>query len=192
VATHANRFGTLELPRPGRAALPLVALAVVALFLEADPHLRLAGVAAAACFVFAAVVRAERAQTELRAVRRTADRLILVDAHGAEGSDIVRWRMIELVAPDSRQGLARELERTLRGSDPARLPSASPLRRGLARRHRELLRRLEERMLDDRPVTARGVVLLRRLLREPGSPLYDDHAGDLSRAITTVLAELQP
>ncbi len=46
------------------------------------------------------------------------------------------------------------------GSIPARLPSASPLRRGLARRHRELLRRLEERMLDGRPVTARGVLLL--------------------------------
>jgi hypothetical protein len=172
--------------------LPLVALAVVALALEAAPQLRLAGAAAAACFALAAAVRAQRARAELRAVRRTADRLILADAHGAEGSDIVRWRMLELVAPDSRQGLARELERTLRGSDPARLPSASPLRRGLARRHRELLQRLEERMLDGRPVTARGVLLLRRVLREPGSPLYDEHAGDLSRAIATVLVELEP
>jgi hypothetical protein len=100
--------------------------------------------------------------------------------------------MLELVAPDSRLELARELERTLRRSDPSRLPSASPLRRGLARRHRELLRRLEERMLDGRPVTARGVLLLARLLRDPGSPLYDDHAGDVSRAITTVLLELEP
>jgi len=192
VATHAHRFGTLELPRPGRAALPLVALALVALGLEAAPELRLAGAAAAGCFALAAAVRAERAQAELRAVRRTADRLILVDAHGAEGSDIVRWRMLELVAPDSRRRLAQELERTLRNSDPARLPSASPLRRGLARRHRELLQRLEERMLDGRPVTARGVLLLGRLLREPGSPLYDEHAGDLSRSIATVLLELEP
>jgi hypothetical protein len=192
VATHAHRFGTLDLPRPGRAALPLAALALLALTLDAAPQLRLAGAAAAACFALAAVVRAERARAELRAVRRTADRLILVDAHGAEGSDIVRWRMLELVAPDSRLELAREVERTLRGSDPARLPSASPLRRGLARRHRELLRSLEERMLDGRPVTPRGVLLLGRLLREPGSPLYDDHAGNLSRAITTVLAELEP
>jgi hypothetical protein len=192
VATHAHRFGTLDLPRPTRAALPLVALALLALALETAPQLRLAGAAAAACFALAAVIRAERAHAELRAVRRTADRLILVDAHGAEGSDIVRWRMLELVAPDSRLELARELERTLRRSDPGRLPSASPLRRGLARRHRELLRRLEERMLDGRPVTARGVLLLRRLLREPGSPLYDEHAGDLSRAIATVLLELEP
>ena len=192
MATHAHRFGTLELPRPGRAALPLVALALVALGLEAAPELRLAGAAAAGCFALAAAVRAERAQAELRAVRRTADRLILVDAYGAEGSDIVRWRMLELVAPDSRRRLAQELERTLRNSDPARLPSASPLRRGLARRHRELLQRLEERMLDGRPVTARGVLLLGRLLREPGSPLYDEHAGDLSRSIATVLLELEP
>ncbi len=190
MATHAHRFGTLDLPRPGRAALPLVALAAVALALEADPPLRLAGAAAAACFALAAVVRAERARAELRAVRRVADRVILADAVGAEGSDVVRWRTLELVAPASRQGLAREVEQLLRQSDPARLPSASPLRRGIARRHRDLLLRLEERMLDGRPVTARGMLLLGRLLREPGSPLYDDHAGDLSRAIARVLVEL--
>ena len=47
-------------------------------------------------------------------------------------------------------------------------------------------------MLDERPVTARGVLLLRRLLREPGSPLYDDvHERELSRALATVLAELE-
>jgi hypothetical protein len=192
MATHAPSFGSLDLPRPVRAALPLVALAVVALALEAAPRLRLAGVAAAACFALAAAVRAERARAELRAVRRAADRLILAGARGVEGSDIVRWRTLELVAPAMRQGLARELEQTLRSTDPARLPSASPLRRGVARRHRELLGRLEERMLDGRPVTARGVLLLRRLLREPGSPLYDEHAGDVSRALARVLVELEP
>jgi hypothetical protein len=192
MATHAPSFGTIDLPRPGKAALPLVALAVVALTLEAAPQLRLAGVAAAACFALAAAVRAARARAELRAVRRVADRLILADAFGAEGSDIVRWRTLELVAPASRDGLARELEQTLRRIDPARLPSASPLRRGVVRRHRELLRRLVQRMLDDRPVTARGVLRLRRLLREPGSPLYDEHGADLSRALVRVLAELEP
>src|SRR6266568_3913885 len=192
MATHAPSLETLDLPRPGRAALPLLALAVVALALEASPRLQLAGVAAAACFALAAAVQAERARAELRAVRRVADRLILADAVGAEGSDIVRWRTLELVAPTAREGLARELEQLLRRSDPARLPSASPLRRGLARRHRELLLQLEQRMLDRRPVTARGVLLLRRLLQEPGSPLYDDHAGDLSRAIARVLVELEP
>jgi hypothetical protein len=192
MATHAPSFGSLDLPRPGRAALPLVVLALVALVLVAAPDLRLAGVAAAGCFVLAAVVRAGRARTELRMVRRSADRLILADANAVEGSDIVRWRTLELVAPESREVLARELQRTLRTSDPARLPSASPLRRGVARRHGELLQRVEERMLDGRPVTARGILLLQRLLREPGSPLYDEYGGDPRRAIAHVLVELEP
>jgi hypothetical protein len=192
VATHAQPFGTIDLPRPGRAALPLLAVAVVALALEADAQLRTAGAAAAACFAVAAGVRAERARAELRAIRRTADRLILASAVGVEGSDVVRWRTLELVAPATREGLARELVQTLRRIDTARLPSASPLRRGVARRHGEMLRRLEERMLDGRPVTARGVLLLRRLLHDAGSPLYDDHAGDLSRALARVLLELEP
>jgi len=192
MATHAPSFGTLELPRPGRAALPLLALALVALALLASPELRLAGVAAAACFALAAVVRVERAQAELRAIRRSADRVILASKTGGEGSDIIRWRTHELVAPETRDELAREIEQTLRRADPARLPSASPLRRGVARRHRELLQRIEARLLDGRPVTARGVLLLRRLLQDPGSPLYDEHAGDLSRALGRVLLELEP
>jgi hypothetical protein len=192
MATHTPSFGTLDLPRPGRAAFPLLALALVALVLEASPQLRLAGLAAGACFALAAAVRAERARAELRAIRCAADRLILASATGVEGSDVVRWRTLELVTPATRNGLAREIEQTLRSADPARLPSASPLRRGMARRHRELLQKLQARMLDGRLVTARGVLLLRRLLHEPGSPLYDEHAGNLSRALGRVLLELEP
>lgn len=192
MASHAPSLGSLDLPRPGRTALPLVALALVALALEASPELRLVGAAAAGCFALAAAVRVARARGDLRAIRRSADRLILVDGHAAEGSDIVRWRTLELVAPESRQGLARELEQTLERMAPGRMPSASPLRRGAARRHQDLLRGLEERMLDGRPVRARGVLLLRRLLRDSGSPLYDEHAGDLSRALARVLVELDP
>jgi hypothetical protein len=192
MASHVQSFGGVDLPRPGRAALPLLVVALVALALEAAPQLRLAGVAAAACFALAAAIRAERARAELRAIRRSADRLILASAVGVEGSHVVRWRTLELVDPATRQGLARELDQTLRSVDPSRLPSASPLRRGVARRHGEMLRRLEERMLDGRPVTARGVLKLRRLLRNPASPLYDDHAGDLSRALARVLVELEP
>jgi len=192
MATHAPPFGTFDLPRPGRAALPLIALAVVALAFEADPQLRLAGLAAAACFALAAVVRAERARADLATVRRAADRLILADSRAAEVSDVVRWRALELASPGSRRRLAREVEQTLKRIDAARLPSSSPLRRVAARRHRELLLRLDERMLDGRPVSARGILLVRGLLREPASPLYDEHAGELSRALTHVLVELEP
>src|SRR5690348_11505198 len=141
MATHAPRFVSFELPRPGRAALPLLAPALVALLLVADPQLRLAGLAAAGCFALAAAVRAAHARAELRSVRRVADRLILVDAYGAEGSDVVRRRAIELVSQASREELARELERTLRMADPGRLPSAAPLRRGVTRRNEDLLRK---------------------------------------------------
>ena len=192
MAIHAPSFGTLDLPRPGRAALPLLALALAALAFEASPQLRIAGLAAAACFALAGAVRAERAEAELRAIRRTADRLILADPHAADASDLVRWRELELVAPATRLGLAREIQQTLRRADPARLPSASPLRRGVTRRHRELLQKLEARLRDDREVSARGVLQLRRLLREPDSPLYDEHARDLSRALARVLVELEP
>ena len=193
MATHAPRFVALELPRPGRSALPLLVLALVALVLVADPQLRLAGLAAAGCFALAAAVRAARARTELRSIRRVADRLILTGAFGAEGSDVVRWRTAELVSPASREELAHELEQTLRLADPAHLPSAAPLRRGVTRRNEDLLGMLEERMLDGRPVTARGMILLRRLLREPGSPLYDElRESQLPRAIVTVLTELEP
>jgi hypothetical protein len=47
-------------------------------------------------------------------------------------------------------------------------------------------------MLDGRPVAARGVLRLRRVLREPESPLYDEHAGNLSRALARALMELEP
>ena len=192
MATHAPSLGTLELPRPGRAALPLLVLALVALAFEASPELRLAGVAAAACFALAAAVRAERAHAERRAIRRSADRVIVASATGAEASDIIRWRTLELVSPETRSDLAREIERILRSANPARLPSASPLRRGVVRRHQELLRKIEARLLDGRPVTARGILRLRHLLRDPGSALYDEHAGDLSRALGRVLLELEP
>ena len=172
--------------------MPLLALALAALVLEADPALRLAGAAAAGCFAVAAGVRIAYARVALGRIRRSADRLILADAPGQEASEIVRWRSHELVAPASRRALARELAQTLRHLDRDAMPSASPLRRIAARRHEDLLERLEERMLDDRPVTARGMLLLQRLLREPGSPLYDAASErELARAIAAAVAELE-
>jgi hypothetical protein len=193
MASHASRPGLPELPRPGRSALPLLALAFLALVLEADPSLRLAGVAAAACFGLAAGVRALRARIELRRIRRAADRLILTGVHDYEGSEIVRWRTRELVRPELRQKLAADLERTIHRLAGDRLPSASPLRRVALRRHEELLRELDSRLLDGRPVSARGVLRLQRLLREPSSPLYDEAAErELGRAIAVVRAQLEP
>ena len=76
--------------------------------------------------------------------------------------------------------------------DRGSLPGASPLRRPAARRCESLLRLVVARLGDDRPVTARGVLLARQLLREPGSPLFSDESEHLlPRALKRVLGALE-
>lgn len=167
-------------------------LAVASLALEVDPHARLFGAIAAGGFGVAAGSRLLLESAELRGLRERTDRLILT-GDASDSSELVHWRVEELVAPDTRRGFAREIERLLRRLDPARLPSASPLRRVVARQYETRLRGLEVRMLDERPVAARGMLRLRWLLRDPGSPLYDEaHERQLGRAITRVWMELEP
>jgi hypothetical protein len=193
MAAHAPRFGTLDLPRPGRSALPLLALAAVALLFELDPVLREAGLLAAALFAVAALVRALRARRELAGIRRAVDRLILDLPGGGDVSELVQWRAHELVDPDRRDALAHELDRVLRQLDPAHLPSSSPLRRAAVRPHADLLRSIGDRLADDRPVTPRGILLARRLLRDASSPLFreaDD--GELARTLARVRGALEP
>lgn len=195
MATHAHRFESLDLPRPFRSAWPLLALAALTLALLADPQLPLEILlVGSACFAAAAAVQAGRARHELATVRRTADRLILHEAPGEEPpSELVRWRSQELTAPEARSALQRELERTIRQLDPARLPSASPLQRGAVRRHRDLLETLAARVGDEQPVSARGLVLTRQLLRDPASPLYaEDAERQVVRALTRALGALEP
>jgi hypothetical protein len=166
MAAHAPRFATLDLPRPVRSAAPLLALALVALAFEADRGLRLAGLAAFCCFALAAVVRAGRARRELAIVRRAADRLIVTDPRGGEVSELIQWRSHELVDPEQRAALRRELERTIRRLDPAHLPSSSPLRRAALRRHEDLLHTI--------------------------SPLYGEGEEPLARTLSRVRGALDP
>jgi len=194
VAAYARAPAFLEIPRPGRAALPFALLGLAALGFEADPRLPwIVGLLAAAAFGGAAGLRAHRAHRELEAVRRAVDRLIFHEPHSSETSPLVRWRSLELTAPAYRQVLARETERVLSMLDPGSLPGASPLRRLAARRSEDLLRLLSARLAGDRPVTARGVLLARQLLRDPGSPLFsDDSEHLLPRALERVLGALEP
>ena len=79
-----------------------------------------------------------------------------------------------------------------RCSTGAPLPGASPLRRPAARRCEDLLQLLSARLAGDRPVTARGVLLARQLLRDPGSPLFSDESEHLlRRALKRVLGALE-
>jgi hypothetical protein len=179
-------------PRPLRSAAPLVVLAAAALAFDADPRLPwIAGAAGAALFGSAAAVRAVQAALELRRLRATADRLILVAPE--ERYELVAWRSRELTGSRTRSQLSHEVERTLRSLSTARLPSASPLNRPAARRNVELFDLLIERLDDERPVRARGMLVARQLLRDASSPLYSDRADELlPRALTRVLAELEP
>ena len=185
---------TLDLPRPARAALPYVALAIAALALDVDPRLPwLAGVAAAILFATAGAVRTVRARHELAAVRRTADRLIVHNPVSRDASDLVRWRCRELTTYAKRERLRRDIERLLRSLDPARLPSASPLKRPAARGSKDLFEALAKRLGDERPVAARGILLAQSLLHDATSPLFSDDADTLlAPALRRVTGALEP
>jgi hypothetical protein len=184
---------SLDLPRPGRAAIPFILLALAALGFEADRRLPwIVGVLGAAFFGGAAALRSYRAHRELETVRRTIDRLIVLEPHSSETSVLARWRSLELTSPGYRKMLARETNRVLSALDPRSLPGASPLRRPAARRSESLLRVLAARLADDRPVTARGVLLARQLLRDAGSPLFSEESEhQLPRALKHVLGALE-
>jgi hypothetical protein len=185
---------TLDLPRPGRSALAFGVLAVAALALNADPKLPwIAGVVTAALFSVAGTVRIVHERHELAEVRRAADALIVHTPGGPDVSELVRWRSQELTAHSARDALRREVERTLRSLDPARLPSSSPLRRPAARGCEAQLVQLARRLGDERPVAARGILLTRGLLRDPASPLYSDEAPlALPRAVRRCVGALEP
>jgi hypothetical protein len=185
---------TLDLPRPGKAALPYVALAIAALALDADPRLPwFAGAVAAVLFATAGAVRTVRARHELAAVRRTADRLIVHNPLSRDASDLVRWRCKELTTYAKRERLRRDVERLLRSLDPARLPSASPLKRPAARGCKDLFEALGARLGDDQPVAARGMLLAQSLLHDATSPLFADDADTLlAPALRRVTGALEP
>ena len=88
------------------------------------------------------------------------------------------WRANELVSDKNRRELARALRGALRGANPRYLPGASPLDRRAVRAEAGTLEAIASRLAAvDRDVSARGVVLVERLLMEGSSPLYG--SGDL-------------
>jgi hypothetical protein len=167
---------------------------VAALALEADPRLPwIVGFAAAALFTAAGATRTVQTRRELRAVRRTADRLIVHAPTSRDASELVRWRSAELTRREHRDRLARGVQATLDALDPRRLPSASPLRRADARGVRPLLEQLRGRLADEQPVAARGIILTQILLQDAASPLYSEGPEqNLARTLRRVLGALEP
>lgn len=162
--------------------------------LEADPRLPwIVGIAAAALFAVAGAARTIQTRRELAAVRRTADRLIVVAPTTRDASELVRWRCAELTRREQRDRLARSVQSTINALDPRRLPSASPLRRPDARGAQPLLEQLHTRLADEQPVSARGIILTQILLQDAASPLYSEGPEqNLARTLRRVLGALEP
>src|SRR5579872_789326 len=170
---------------PTRSLAPFVALAAGSLALDAAPQVPwAAGVAGAGLFAAAGAVRRAQIAAERRGARRVADERIL------RGHGVPVWREEELVSPRARRAKRREVRRILRSVSPDRLPGASPLNRVAVRNCAGLLRSLEDRLADDRAVSAYGMLHLEQLLGDSSSPLYTDYDELLPRAIARVLGAL--
>jgi hypothetical protein len=132
-----------------------------------------------------APLRTWGARRTLRLERRQADEDILASRRP---SPRLAWRTAELVAPNRRTTLGRELIAAVHAADERRLPGASPLDRSAIRVCRSELLELASRLCAlERPVTPRGVILTERLLHDSSGPLYghgdpDRLRGDARRA----------
>jgi hypothetical protein len=184
-------------PKPGRSAIHP--------FLVALPLLAIAGFVSAAgvgarigwwpwfltlggLLASAAAVRAGIASLERRRRGQTIDEWLL---QGTAPTRVVSWRADELTSARRRRKVGRgiwRVERELRGRV---LPGPLPLNKRAIRSNLGLLQTLRETLEECRsPVNARGMLLARRLLNEPRSPLHADVPVDaLAAALTEILAE---
>jgi hypothetical protein len=181
----------VRLPSPFHAAMPLLALAALALALDAAPSLPWeAGVAAAALFFVAAAVRMAREYLDLRRLRATADRLILRGERMPD-SPLLNWRAGELTGTGHRLALAASVRRLVRESAATTLPGAVPVNRVAVRSQGDALAALADRLDGPAPVAAQGVLQLELLLRDPDGPVYRrDRANELGPALDRALASL--
>jgi hypothetical protein len=192
--SHAPVIGAgypIELPRAARAASPFAALAALALLLLLVPGVPAwAAAAAAAAFGLAAATRAAQQHRAMLQLRANLDRLLLQSEPNAL-SPMLTWRAGELCALDGREHLAALLRRLARSADRSQMPGAAPLSRGAVRACAEELSAVVDRLLSPEPVSARGVLLARRLLDDPAGPLYDrDRAEELGPSLREVLRAL--
>jgi hypothetical protein len=166
-----------NVPSPIVSAAPLIALAAVALALDAAPGMPWqVGTAVAGLFGAAAAIRMAQQWIAVRRLRALADRIILrADAHPI-ASALVSWRMLELTSRRHRHVVAWEAARLARELDVATLPGAVPLNRAAVRPYRHQLEEISAALDGATPVTARGVLLAEELLSSPESPLFDRDA----------------
>ena len=166
-------------------------LAVLALLFLLVPQVP-ASVAAAGAVAFglAAATRGAQQHRALLQLRSNLDRL-LVRIEPTSLSPMLVWRAGELCAPDEREHLAAALRRVERSADSSHLPGATPLNRSAVRANSAEMDALVDRLTAPEPVSARGMILARRLLDDPAGPLYNrDCAADLGARFRDVLKAL--
>jgi hypothetical protein len=123
-----------------------------------------------------APVRSWEARRALRSARRSADAEL---AATRLPPPRLAWRAAELTSDANRLALARSLTDVVHASDERLLPTASPLARAAIRDCRPELLALAGRLFDlSLPVTARGVLLVERLLTDGSGPMYGQADGD--------------
>ncbi len=132
-----------------------------------------------------------KARRNLYATRRAADAELL----RRTGPPLrLAWRVEELVTPKNRLDLAHTLRSLVREADARYLPSASPVNRIAVRAEAETFLAVAARLADlERPVAARGVLLVDRLLVDGFSPLYDrERSDELPDYLDAALVALEP
>jgi hypothetical protein len=190
------RGGDPDVPaQPLLMAVPELALAlfVLAFGFVAAIHWRWT-LPVASALVLVALTRAMRSALEQGRRRRIADDWLLWGATARPSSALLSWRARELMSPRLRRTLARSMRGIERETRGRAHPGAVPLNKRALRSQLNLVHTLNER-LDDRAraVSVRGILLVDRLLTEPGSPLYSRAPDDvLAEALTDVLAALDP
>jgi len=180
--------------RPVLAGLPQLVLAALVLVVGFAASIEWPWPLAVACsLVLVALIQIGRAALELARRRRAADRWLLWGATARPSSALLSWRAAELTSPRVRAILANSLGRTEREACGPTLPGPLPLNRRAIRSNAGLLRMLTGRLRDrDRPVAVRGMLLVDRLVTEPGSPLYSYLPDDvLAEALSEALAALE-
>jgi hypothetical protein len=184
-----------ELPvHPLAAAVPEFCLALLAAAIGFAGFAWQGAAIVVGALVLVALYRATRAAVELGRRRRSADEWLLWGATIRPSSALLSWRARELMSPRLRSTLAHGLLRIERETRGKTLPGAVPLNKRALRCHLGLLCLLQRRLADqDRLVSVRGILLVDRLLTEPGSALYSSVPDDVvAEALTDALAALDP
>jgi len=161
-------------PSPLKAARPFLVLSLLPLLAGATGLIpERDGLVLGVLIAGTAALRAGLEHRQLSRLRRHANRQLL-GIVGPRSPELVAWRTAELTSDHNRRQLGKALRGVVSDLDPRRLPGASPLNRPRVRPHADLILQLADRVEDaERPISARGVLLVEELLTDGYGPLYE-------------------